>query len=186
MALCVMPRSRAITLHCINGSGNGHNLTWDDNGADNGEIWIKVRLSAAALWRDRWEKTPRVRPFKVKPLMLTPMMVREVERNLLLWRAGRAAVMNDRRTTRPMRLLTRLVESGHEVAVSHVLTILGGPMERMADWGDKRRRPCIVRFEYKVWHYHPTLQERVRRTSAMLGSVKNIRAITNSACKYAY
>ena len=121
----------------------------------------------------------------VQPLILTPVTVREVERNLLLWRAGRAAVMNNRRTTRPMRLLTRLVESGHEVAVSHVLTILGGPMERMADWGDKRRRPCIVRFEYKM--YNLLLRaERARRTSAILGSVQNIRAITNSLCKYAY
>jgi len=185
MALCVMPRSRAITLHCINGSGDGHDLFWDDHFADNGEIWIKVRLSAAALWRDRWG-TPFVRPLKVKALMLTPVTVREVERNLLLWRAGRAAVMNNRRTTRPMRLLTRLVESGHEVAVSHVLAILGGPMERMADWGDKRRRPCIVRFEYIMYNLSDTGPPFARRTSATLGSVENIRAITNSACKYAY
>ena len=122
----------------------------------------------------------------VQPLLLTPATVREVERNLLLWARGRAAVMTHRRITRPMRLLTRLVNTGHEVIASHVLTILGGPMERMADWGDKRHRPCIVRFEYKVWHYHPFLQKRVRRTSAILGSVQNIRAITNSLCKYAY
>jgi len=81
--------------------------------------------------------------------MLTPLMVREVERNLLLWTRGRAAVMTHRRTTRPMRLLTRLVQAGHEVVVSHVLTILGGPMERMAWWKNKRRRPCIVRFNFK-------------------------------------
>ena len=61
-----------------------------------------------------------------------------------------------RRTTRPMRLLTRLVGSGYEVIASHVLTILGGPMERMADWRSpishprgKLRRPCIVRFKFK-------------------------------------
>ena len=88
--------------------------------------------------------------------MLTPLMVREVERNLLLWTRGRAAVMTHRRTTRPMRLLTRLVGSGYEVIASHVLTILGGPMERMADWRSpishprgKLRRPCIVRFKFK-------------------------------------
>ena len=170
MALCVMPRSRAISLHCI----NGNYLHWDDNRADNGEIWIKVRPHWPYCGRLRC-----VRPLKVKALMLTPVTVREVERNLLLWRTGRAALMNDRRTTRPMRMLTRLVESGYEVIASHVLTILGGPMERMADWEDKRRRPCFICFKY-------TFCMDYKDGSAILGSVENYRAIENSQCDFAY
>ena len=109
----------------------------------------------------------------VKQLMLTPLTVREVERNLLLWRAGRAALMNLRQTTLPMRLLTRLVNTGHEVIASHVLTILGGPMERMADWGDKRRRPCIVPIKVQTMISGPGVF--FSRDSMALGSVENYR-----------
>ena len=109
----------------------------------------------------------------VKQLMLTPPTVREVERNLLLWRAGRAALMNHRQTTLPMRLLTRLVNTGHEVIASHVLTILGGPMERMADWGDKRRRPCIVPIKVQTMISGPGVF--FSRDSMALGSVENYR-----------
>ena len=109
----------------------------------------------------------------VKQLMLTPLTVREVERNLLLWRAGRAALMNHRQTTLPMRLLTRLVNTGHEVIASHVLTILGGPMERMADWGDKRRRPCIVPIKVQTMISGPGVF--FSRDSMALGSVENYR-----------
>ena len=146
-----MPSTQAITLHCI----NGDRIVWDSrgNGADNGEIWIRHE---SVVYTRIKVRPAGVRPFSVKALMLTPLMVREVERNLLLWTRGRAAVMTHRRTTRPMRLLTRLVQAGHEVVVSHVLTILGGPMERMADWRSpishprgKLRRPCIVRFNFK-------------------------------------
>ena len=109
----------------------------------------------------------------VKQLMLTPPTVREVERNLLLWRAGRAALMNHRQTTLPMRLLTRLVNTGHEVIASHVLTILGGPMERMADWGDTRRRPCIVPIKVQTMISGPGVF--FSRDSMALGSVENYR-----------
>ena len=109
----------------------------------------------------------------VKQLMLTPLTVREVEQNLLLWRAGRAALMNHRQTTLPMRLLTRLVNTGHEVIASHVLTILGGPMERMADWGDKRRRPCIVPIKVQTMISGPGVF--FSRDSMALGSVENYR-----------
>ena len=110
----------------------------------------------------------------VKQLMLTPPTVREVERNLLLWRAGRAALMNHRQTTLPMRLLTRLVNTGHEVIASHVLTILGGPMERMADWGDARRRPCIVPIKAQIV-INGRLGFAFSRDSVALGSVENYR-----------
>ena len=132
----------------------------------------------------------------VKQLMLTPPTVREVERNLLLWRAGRAALMNHRQTTLPMRLLTRLVNTGHEVIASHVLTILGGPMERMADWGDTRRRPCIVSFTptWKDTNGPIILTKGVIRRNymkpkkykAILGSFENIRAIIYCPRYYAY
>lgn len=51
------------------------------------------------------------------------------------------------KTTRSLRLLTRFVESGHEVIAAHVLTMLGGPMEQMESWGppgSNKRRPCKV------------------------------------------
>ena len=83
-----------------------------------------------------------------------------------------------------MRLLTRLADSGLEVIASHVLTILGGPMERMADWGDKRRRPCVVRFQYSL--YHLVGKIGVRGNSAILGSVENYCAIENAQCAFAY
>ena len=130
----------------------------------------------------------------VQPLILTPVTVREVERNLLLWARGRAAVMNHRRTARPMRLLTRLLESGLEVIASHVLTILGGPMERMADWENARRRPCIVSF--KPGYYFksgPAIFDASGAKSsisipdaAILGSFENFRAIENTPRDYAY
>ena len=108
------------------------------------------------------------------PLVLTPVTVREVERNLLLWARGRAGVRNHRRTTRPMRMLTRLVNTGHEVIASHILTILGGPMERMADWGDTRRRPCIMPIKVQiVINCH--LGFAFSRDSVALGSVENYR-----------
>ena len=130
------------------------------------------------------------------PLVLTPVTVREVERNLLLWARGRAGVRNHRRTTRPMRMLTRLVNTGHEVIASHILTILGGPMERMADWGDKRRRPCIVAFtptwkdtDWPIiltkgvvrWNY-----KKPKRHKAILGSFENFSAILYCPRYYAY
>ena len=168
MAVCVMPSTQAITLHCI----NGDRIVWDSrgNGADNGEIWIRHE---SVVYTRIKVRPAGVRPFSVKALMLTPLMVREVERNLLLWTRGRAAVMTHRRTTRPMRLLTRLVQAGHEVVVSHVLTILGGPMERMADWGDKRRRPCIVPIKVQTMISGPGVF--FSRDSMALGSVENYR-----------
>ena len=127
MAFCVMPSYR-LNLHVV----SGRLLCWDfwTNEIYNPVILIKLANTKKEVM--------------LIPLVLTPVTVREVERNLLLWARGRAGVRNHRRTTRPMRMLTRLVNTGHEVIASHILTILGGPMERMADWGDKRRRPCIV------------------------------------------
>ena len=180
-------------LHCV----DGNRIVWDSrgNGADNGEIWIKEN---SVVYTRVKVRPAGVRPFSVKALMLTPLMVREVERNLLLWTRGRAAVMTHRRTTRPMRLLTRLLASGLEVIASHVLTILGGPMERMTDWENARRRPCIVSF--KPGYYYksgpaifdargakPLAQGLAGAAdAAILGSFKNFRAIESTPRNYAY
>ena len=54
-------------------------------------------------------------------------------------------------------------------AVAHVLTMLGGPMERMESWGPpgrNKRRPCKVRV---------SLSGRTA-TKALLGSVENWHA----------
>lgn len=76
--------------------------------------------------------------------------VREVERNLLLCATGRAALMRHRGRRRDrlmaMRLLNRLVNTGHDVVVSHVLSILGGPMERSVSPDVARRRRFSVSF----------------------------------------
>ena len=75
-------------LYCV----DGNRIVWDSrgNGADNGEIWIKEN---SVVYTRVKVRPAGVRPFSVKALMLTPLMVREVERNLLLWTRGRAAVM---------------------------------------------------------------------------------------------
>ena len=58
---------------------------------------------------------------------------------------------------------------GHKATVAHVLTMLGGPMERMESWGPpgrNKRRPCKVRV---------SLSGRPAKT-ALLGSVENWHA----------
>ena len=136
-------------LHCV----DGNRIVWDSRGNGADEFWIKEN---SVVYTRVKVRPAGVRPFSVKAPMLTPLMVREVERNLLLWtRASR--VMTHRRTTRPMRLLTRLVGSGYEViATRHVLTIVFG---RVNPWligvspishpRGKLRLPCIVRFKFK-------------------------------------
>ena len=179
MAICVMPSYR-LNLHVV----SGQVLAWDfwTNEIYNPVILIKLANTKKEVM--------------LIPLVLTPVTVREVERNLLLWARGRAGVRNHRRTTRPMRMLTRLVNTGHEVIASHILTILGGPMERMADWGDKRRRPCIVSFTltWKDTNGPVILTKGVIRANymkpkkykAILGSFDNFSAIVYCPRYYAY
>ena len=107
--------------------------------------------------------------------MLIPKAVREVERCLLLLEMGRA-VLDAFASYRAdlyeaLRLLTRLIGMGSigTASVAHVLTMLGGPMERMESWGPpgrNKRRPCKVRV---------SLSGRTA-TTALLGSVKNWHA----------
>ena len=93
----------------------------------------------------------------VERLMLTPKTIREVERSLLLFAEGRAMLVPTGsfsfqgaiRTHMAICLLTRLVKVGSpgKASVAHVLTMLGGPMERMECWGppgSNKRRPCKV------------------------------------------
>jgi len=180
MAFCVMPLY-TLNLHVV----SGRLFKW--------HFWVNEKNNPVVLIR--LANTPKKRVMLI-PLILTPVTVREVERNLLLWARGRAGIRNHRRTTRPMRMLTRLVDSGLEVIASHVLTILGGPMERMADWGDKRRRPCVVSFTptWKDTNGPDILTKGVvrrnyrepKRYKAILGSFENFSAIKYCPRYYAY
>ena len=113
----------------------------------------------------------------VKELLLIPKTIREVERCLLLLESGRAVldVWSTAWTAadlyEALRLLTRLIGTGSigKASVAHVLTMLGGPMERMESWGPpgrNKRRPCKVRV---------SLSGRPAKT-ALLGSVENWHA----------
>ena len=99
----------------------------------------------------------------VKELMLIPRTVREIERCLLLLEMGRAvlapycpqacslsfrrvlslSLMSPSRVDikEALSLLARLVGTGSlgKATVAHVLTMLGGPMERMECWGPPGR-----------------------------------------------
>ena len=117
------------------------------------------------------------RHVNLKELLLIPKTIREVERCLLLLEAGRAVldVWSTAWTAadlyEALRLLTRLIGTGSigKASVAHVLTMLGGPMERMESWGPpgrNKRRPCKVRV---------SLSGRTA-TTALLGSVENWHA----------
>ena len=117
------------------------------------------------------------RHVNLKELLLIPKTIREVERCLLLLEAGRAVldVWSTAWTAadlyEALRLLTRLIGMGSigTASVAHVLTMLGGPMERMESWGPpgrNKRRPCKVRV---------SLSGRTA-TTALLGSVENWHA----------
>ena len=117
------------------------------------------------------------RHVNLKELLLIPKTIREVERCLLLLETGRAVldVWSTAWTAadlyEALRLLTRLIGTGSigKASVAHVLTMLGGPMERMESWGPpgrNKRRPCKVRV---------SLSGRTA-TTALLGSVENWHA----------
>ena len=117
------------------------------------------------------------RNVNLKELMLIPKTIREVEQCLLLFEGGRAVldVWSTAWTAadlyEALRLLTRLIGMGSigTASVAHVLTMLGGPMERMESWGPpgrNKRRPCKVRV---------SSHGNLRRT-VLLGSVENWHA----------
>ena len=170
-------RRRNVTLHAT----DNQRVTFHFGGFD----------SAAIM---RYDSVGGVRWVNVKEMMLIPKTVREVERCLLLLGLGRAVLVQQigsRPTTHSLSLLrvssllspcqagknaalcllTRLVGRGHigKASVAHVLTMLGGPMERMESWGppgSNKRRPCKVRV---------SLSGRPAKT-ALLGSVENWHA----------
>ena len=113
-----------------------------------------------------------------KQLMLIPKTIREVERHLLLLETGRAVLVLRQWPSatyylglyQALCLLARLLRKGHlgKAMVAHVLTMLGGPMERMESWGPpgrNKRRPCKVKVSLGV-----ALPE------VLLGSVENWHA----------
>ena len=112
----------------------------------------------------------------IKELMLIPKTIREVERCLLLFEMGRAVltVWKCADHHEALRLLTRLIGTGSigKASVAHVLTMLGGPMERMESWGPpgrNKRRPCKVRV---------SLGDTVK--TLLPGSVENWRATSRA------
>ena len=117
------------------------------------------------------------RHVNLKELLLIPKTIREVERCLLLFEMGRAVldVWSTAWTAadlyEALRLLTRLIGTGSigKASVAHVLTMLGGPMERMESWGPpgrNKRRPCKVRVSLGGDDW----------MTALLGSVENWHA----------
>ena len=117
------------------------------------------------------------RHVNLKELLLIPKTIREVERCLLLLESGRAVldVWSTAWTAadlyEALRLLTRLIGTGSigKASVAHVLTMLGGPMERMESWGPpgrNKRRPCKVRVSLGGDDWR----------TALLGSVENWHA----------
>ena len=124
----------------------------------------------------------------LKELMLIPKTIREVERHLLLLETGRAVLVLRQWPSatyylglyQALSLLARLLRKGHlgKAMVAHVLTMLGGPMERMESWGPpgrNKRRPCKVRVCYPDGRNSSGEREYLVYT-ALLGGVKNYHA----------
>ena len=84
----------------------------------------------------------------VQPLILTPVTVREVERNLLLWARGRAAVMGG-----PME-----------------------QMESWGPPGSNKRRPCRVMVTTKLWEGGTHMSVRATPAPMLLGIPENYHA----------
>ena len=161
-----------ISLH----TSTRHRLTFDADAFDSVRIYLHD-ARGSCLW------------CQVKELMLIPKTVREVERCMLLLETGRGvfvprvpavrfAVRTFKRSDLPgslrlytaLYLLTRLQGKGHlgKAIVAHVLTILGGPMERTDEWGPgTKRRLCKVTISTSRWG---------TKYTPRLGSVENWHA----------
>ena len=127
----------------------------------------------------------------VKQLMLLPKTIREVERHLLLLETGRAVLVLRQWPSatyylglyQALSLLARLLRKGHlgKAMVAHVLTMLGGPMERMESWGPpgrNKRRPCKVRvcWPHGFSRFSSSGDREYWVYTALLGGVKNYHA----------
>ena len=161
-----------VSLH----TSTRHRLTFDADAFDSVRIYLHD-ARGSCLW------------CQVKELMLIPKTVREVERYLLLLETGRGvfvprepavrfAVKTFKQSALPrslhlykaLYLLTRLQGKGHlgKAIVAHVLTILGGPMERTDEWGPgTKRRLCKVTISTSWWG---------AKYTPRLGSVENWHA----------
>ena len=126
-----------------------------------------------------------------KQLMLIPKTIREVERHLLLMETGRAVLVLRLWPSatyylglyQALSLLARLLRKGHlgKAMVAHVLTMLGGPMERMESWGPpgrNKRRPCKVRvcWPHGFSRFSSSGDREYWVYTALLGGVKNYHA----------
>ena len=163
-----------ITLHMgtLLNQGGSHRITYGGNFS---------RASIYVYYRSWGPRNPRL--VGVERLLLTPKTIREVERCLLLVAKGRAEIKpglwDVSMTAHSLRLLTRFVESGHEVIASHVLTILGGPMEQMESWGppgSNKRRPCRVMVTTALWEPGTSLSVRKTPQPMLLGIPENYHA----------
>ena len=161
-----------VSLH----TSTRHRLTFDADAFDSVRIYLHD-ARGSCLW------------CQVKDLMLIPKTVREVERCMLLLETGRGvfvprepavrfAVRTFKQSDLPgslhlytaLFLLTRLQSKGHlgKAIVAHVLTILGGPMERTDEWGPgTKRRLCKVTISTSRWG---------AKYTPRLGSVENYHA----------
>ena len=161
-----------ISLH----TSTRHRLTFGADAFDSVRIYLHD-ARGSCLW------------CQVKELMLIPKTVREVERCMLLLETGRGvfvprvpavrfAVRTFKQSDLPgslhlytaLFLLTRLQSKGHlgKAIVAHVLTILGGPMERTDEWGPgTKRRLCKVTISTSRWG---------AKYTPRLGSVENWHA----------
>ena len=161
-----------VSLH----TSTRHRLTFDADAFDSVRIYLHD-ARGSCLW------------CQVKDLMLIPKTVREVERCMLLLETGRGvfvprepavrfAVRTFKQSDLPgslhlytaLFLLTRLQSKGHlgKAIVAHVLTILGGPMERTDEWGPgTKRRLCKVTISTSRWG---------AKYTPRLGSVENWHA----------
>ena len=66
-----------------------------------------------------------------------------------------------------------------EVIASHVLTMLGGPMEQMESWGppgSNKRRPCRVMVTTALWESGTSLSVRKMPVPMLLGIPENYHA----------
>ena len=170
-----------------------HSINFDSKDFHGG--WSRLYLHDREIGRqcverhhEVWRSGEIAQCVNAKQLMLIPKTIREVERHLLLLETGRAVLVLRQWPSatyylglyQALSLLARLLRKGHlgKAMVAHVLTMLGGPMERMESWGPpgrNKRRPCKVR----VCHPHGFSSSGEREYlvyTALLGSVENWHA----------
>ena len=165
---------RNITFHVT----DNQRVTFHFGGFDSAQIYLHDSVGGG-------------RHVNLKELMLIPKTIREVERHLLLLETGRAVLVLRQWPSatyylglyQALSLLARLLRKGHlgKAMVAHVLTMLGGPMERMESWGPpgrNKRRPCKVRvcWPHGFSRFSSSGDREYWVYTALLGGVKNYHA----------